>query len=365
MDKREFLIELKISNISAHKRIKYIKSFKNKSTKMLVCDEYGDVLVYPYLLLNGSGWSIASSVDKKSYFLNMLKERNIKAYNTLKLIDDVKSLDKHVLFEDKYGIVRAKPNNILNGSIPTIESALNKTNYFLAQLKEKNGRAYECLTMLDDYINGKSKIRFKDDYGILYIPPSRLLEGHIYGINSAIDKSEYWVNQAIEKHGNTYNYNKVSYNNSLDDVEIVCKKHGSFFQKPAYHLSGCGCPICNSSKSEKIIIELLNSKGIFAISQHTFENCKHKSELRFDFYLPTLNTVIESDGEQHYMPVNFGGISDEKANQEFEKCKIRDGIKNKYCKDNDIKLIRIPYWDFGRIEETLLEQLKQLNVQNT
>ncbi len=77
------------------------------------------------------------------------------------------------------------------------------------------------------------------------------------------------------------------------------------------------------------------------------------SKKRFDFYLPNLNICIEFDGRQHYNIDNsyFGG------EEEFLRIKERDGIKNQYCKDNDITLIRIPYWDIENIDKILKEKL--------
>ena len=40
-----------------------------------------------------------------------------------------------------------------------------------------------------------------------------------------------------------------------------------------------------------------------------------------------------------------------------EDRKIRDTIKNIYCQQNNIKLIRIPYWDFNNIEQILKQEL--------
>ena len=37
--------------------------------------------------------------------------------------------------------------------------------------------------------------------------------------------------------------------------------------------------------------------------------------------------------------------------------KVKDTIKTIYCKENNIKLIRIPYWDFDNIEEILCKEL--------
>lgn len=69
----------------------------------------------------------------------------------------------------------------------------------------------------------------------------------------------------------------------------------------------------------------------------------------FDFYIPSKNIAIEFDGEQHYRPVEyFGGV--DKYNKQIK----RDKQKTNYCSENNIELIRIPYWQFDEIE-TILE----------
>ena len=72
--------------------------------------------------------------------------------------------------------------------------------------------------------------------------------------------------------------------------------------------------------------------------------------MRFDFYLLNKNKIIEYDGIQHFKPITFGGISKERANENFETQKLKDKSKDEYCKNNNIELIRIPYWDFDNIE---------------
>ena len=58
----------------------------------------------------------------------------------------------------------------------------------------------------------------------------------------------------------------------------------------------------------------------------------------FDFFLPDINTIIEYDGAQHYMPVEYFG-----GEQQFAKQKNIDNLKNDWCKNNNIQLIRISY----------------------
>lgn len=116
--------------------------------------------------------------------------------------------------------------------------------------------------------------------------------------------------------------------------------------------SNGGCPKCNQSNGEKAVVKILHNK-IDYIIQYPFEDCKYKQVLPFDFYLPDYNICIEYQGIQHYEPVDFAGKGEEWALREFKDNQIRDQIKRDYCKDNNIKLIEIPYWDFENIEEIL------------
>ena len=112
------------------------------------------------------------------------------------------------------------------------------------------------------------------------------------------------------------------------------------------------------SKGEKRVAKYLDNKNIKYKRQYKFNDCKYKRELPFDFYISSLNIAIEYDGEDHYMIFTRGkSEAYEKAFNRFINTKIRDTIKTIYCKENNIKLIRIPYWDFDRIEEILEKEL--------
>jgi len=127
-------------------------------------------------------------------------------------------------------------------------------------------------------------------------------------------------------------------------------------------LSGRGCPECNKSKGEKKIDEILTKNNIPHDSEYTFEDLVGVGGglLRFDIPVfwdkekTKLRMLIEFDGIFHY----------EKQYDEdgFETLKIHDKLKNEYCKKNNIKLLRIPYWDFDNIEQ-ILE--KELNINKT
>lgn len=117
----------------------------------------------------------------------------------------------------------------------------------------------------------------------------------------------------------------------------------------------CGCS--KESRGEKQIKQYFNNNKISYIRQQTFSNCKSPKNrvLKFDFYLPNYNCCIEYDGRQHFIAIDaWGG---EESFQYRQEC---DNIKNQYCKDNDITLIRIPYTEYDNIETILDKELLQL-----
>lgn len=105
------------------------------------------------------------------------------------------------------------------------------------------------------------------------------------------------------------------------------------------------------SYGELIISKYLDNNGIKFNYNKSLKDCISSSKLRFDFYLPDYNTCIEFDGKQHFESVDYFG-----GEEEFEKVKIRDDIKNKWCLVNDIKLIRFNY---KQSEEEIIDYLSK------
>lgn len=105
------------------------------------------------------------------------------------------------------------------------------------------------------------------------------------------------------------------------------------------------------SKKEKEISKFLDSINICYKTEKAFKDCKNKHVLKFDFWLPNNHICIEFDGEQHFKPIKFGNKSKEEVEKDFESIKQNDKIKNEYCKENLINIIRIKYNE--NIEEKL------------
>lgn len=122
-----------------------------------------------------------------------------------------------------------------------------------------------------------------------------------------------------------------------------------------YHTLSCGCL---KSQWNMYINQLLTKKEI----EHQCEYAIYIDDKHywFDFYLPQYNLFIEYDGEQHFYPVSFG--ADEFTTQKnFELIQKRDKIKDEYCNENGINLLRIPYWEKDNIETIINNCLQRLN----
>lgn len=110
------------------------------------------------------------------------------------------------------------------------------------------------------------------------------------------------------------------------------------------------CGHCVISAGEEKIKSILQKINVVFEQQKTFDsliNSKTGRHLYFDFYLPDYNCCIEYDGEQHFHGWYLNHIN---KFQSLELIQYRDKIKNNFCKNNHIGLIRIPYTDFGKID---------------
>lgn len=149
------------------------------------------------------------------------------------------------------------------------------------------------------------------------------------------------------------------------DADFHCDICGCNWIDKADYVLRRGCPTCDSTSMEQEIGKILTKYHIDYKPQFSFVDCKDQKALPFDFYLPYYNILIEYDGQQHYRPVNFGGISDEKAYKNLQITQLHDSIKTSYCKANNIQLLRIPYWESKNIEQIILDNIKGVaTVQN-
>ena len=155
--------------------------------------------------------------------------------------------------------------------------------------------------------------------------------------------------QQTEKGKESQRKNVKKYQQTEKGKESQRKGHKKQYDK---YLEENGLERSEGSYGEQKVRQVLRESNLTFSEQHRFDDCKFKLPLPFDFYIPSLNTIIEYDGIQHFETT--GGWSDE---DHLKETIIRDTIKNDYCRRNNIKLIRIPYWEFDNIEQILSDLL--------
>jgi very-short-patch-repair endonuclease len=111
------------------------------------------------------------------------------------------------------------------------------------------------------------------------------------------------------------------------------------------------------------MIECLEELGFYENEDYLY-NCKLPEltkycgkALRFDFMFINHKRVFEFDGEHHEKTVKFGGISQEKAEEQFQKQQEYDKLKDDFCRENVYKMVRISYKDYKNILSILHSEL--------
>lgn len=140
-----------------------------------------------------------------------------------------------------------------------------------------------------------------------------------------------------------------------------CEKGHSYQTGVVNMVKAAGCPKCKQSMGEYRIQNYLKRLNIPFDDQYRYSDCRNELPLPFDFAIfdeaGNVACLIEYDGAQHFFPIEaFGG------EEGFKKTKQNDEIKNNYCKDNNITLIRIPYWLRDHVDEVLTYWLKHYQI---
>lgn len=117
----------------------------------------------------------------------------------------------------------------------------------------------------------------------------------------------------------------------------------------SHKTQSCGC---TNSRQEENIIKLLVTNNIKFNYQFRFNNMKDKV---FDFYINN-SYIIEYDGQQHFHYTGIGWDTKE----HFERTRQNDLLKNQYCFENNIPLIRIPFNEEYNFEDLKLETTRYL-----
>jgi len=251
--------------------------------------------------------------------------------------------------------------------------AKSSTEIYKQQVYELYGNEY---TVLGEYTGNKEDISMRHNTcnHEWSIRPNNFLSNNTKCPNcfgGVARTHEEFVQEVKDQVGDEY----IVQGQYVNSGENILMKHvncnNEYYVRPNDFLNkGERCPKCGTTKGEDRIRKNLFDYKFNFKEQYSISDCRAILPLKFDFGIfsdidiNTLKILIEFDGEQHFRPVRFYGISKERAKENFEKTKEYDKIKNNYCISNNIALIHIPYWEYKNIEIILEDILIFGNMKN-
>ena len=301
--KDEFLVKAEDLSRSATAKVKIICDY---------CGEEYEMVWFHYREIQDKNQKCACyNCRHKKRYTNDLKERQLKLYNEALKICNKK--------------------NIL---VSKIEDIKNNTSYI----------TYICP------IHGEQKMRINNLINGRECPQCNH-DSASERYRLSLDEVERRISDLGGKLLNKQDY----INGTKRNLIIECAYCGTPFVTSLVLFTQHGGQIClncrdTESIGERKIRIYLESNHILFEQEKWFSDCRDVKPLPFDFYLPDYNTIIEFDGEQHYKQGHF-------THSHLSYTQAHDVIKNEYCKNNNIRLIRIPYWNINNIEEILENKL--------
>lgn len=238
---------------------------------------------------------------------------------------------------------------------------------FFERFNESSNGEYELLSR---YTKQKDKIKVKHKLcGSVYeVYPTNFIHHKNRCMNGPCvterrSASQRWTQERFEEEVFSlvgYEYKVLGeYRNFLTPVKIRHNKCSNIYNAlPGNFIhQNKRCPKCISSKGEEKVEKVLVDAKVPHEREKRFSDCVYKRPLPFDFYgeYKGVSFCIEYDGEFHYHK-KF------RTEEEFEKQKVRDRIKDDYCKVNNIPLLRIPYFYKGNIKDIVLDFLKEITL---
>lgn len=260
--------------------------------------------------------------------MGLIRLSEYKSYNKKMLCKCVKDG-----YEWEVSLSNLKNKSKVN-PCPQCSNMIRITNEIIdAKLKNRN------IIRIGNYAGPKNKISFKCKID------GRIWESTLNNITNgqgcpSCSGKEKLTNEIIDKRLENRNIKRLDdYINSKTKINWKCLKtncDNEWMSTYSNIYNGKGCPICvkkNETRIYKYILSKYNKDQIKTQYKLIINNKKFFVDFVID------NIFIEYNGQQHYKPVeHWGGL------KAFEKQQKRDQELRDYCKENNIRLIEIPYW---------------------
>lgn len=353
-------------------------TYEGKDTHLIIKDKIGYYYSISFSNIKNHGIN-PLFVDSHNYF----SIQNIKLFLKINNCDYTLLTDKYInertklILTDSDGYLYTKTWTALR-RLNNFHIASDDNLYSITNIKlwcKLNNKPFELLS--EEYERNNIKLKWKclkegckEEFEMNWDHISRgvgcpFCDGKQVGISNCLATKNPEL--ASEWHS-TLNGDLTSYDvtcGKSQKVWWICKEcDHEWFALIANRSNGRGCPKCAESKGEKQLDIILTQYNILHDKQYTFDDLiglgggllKYDVPLFWDKEKTKLRMLIEYDGEFHY----------EKQYEDdgFETLQIHDQLKNEYCQKHNIKLLRIPYWDYDNIEQILCQELNLPYNQN-
>lgn len=225
----------------------------------------------------------------------------------------------------------------------------------------------DLIEIIGQYDRGSKKIEAKcNKCGLIWNPEAKALLanhgcpkcGHEKNRKSTQKKHSTYVDEVSKVHNNRIS---VIGNYEANDRRILvrCNKCQYEWLPVARNmLKGRGCPKCKLNKGETLIYNILIDLDINFKAQYIIKGLKTLNDgvPIFDFAIfdadDRVKLIIEFDGIQHYKPIDIWG-----GEERFFRQQIIDDYKNRYCDENNIKMVRIKYTELNNINHNYIKNI--------
>lgn len=320
-------------------------------------------------------------IDGCKYCLNKdlpewyVKEQIAKINPTIHLTEEYKGFsEKHNCFCSKHNLPTIKtPSELLDGKGCVECGKEQLANYHFLSNEEVNKNIHIINPHVDVvqyngcdessvFICNKHNINFNKYYPTLLYHESGCEECYVERLRKdmGISQNEF-EDRLREIHPELVVTGE--YINYKTPVDVYCIKHSFSYQltPPALFSRKSCCPKSKINYKEEQMCQILESWDFEIKRQKTFDECKDERLLPFDAYIIGTNVLLEYQGEQHYRPVTYSTQSYEDAVEKLKYTQKHDQIKRDFCKQNNMILIEVPYWEED-MQGYLFDRLVEKNV---
>jgi hypothetical protein len=253
-----------------YSKVKYINS---QIKIIIICKIHGDFEQVPSSHLQEHGCPNCGNITqskKKTYtcdeFIAKANEIHNNKYNYSK-VKYINSQTKVIITCKIHGDFEQVPNSHLQecgclqcGKIKSGDNQRFNNNDFIKKANEIHNNRYDYSKVEYTGSNNEVIIICKL-HGEFNQKPSK----HINAKHGCIKCSGTYqfstldfINKSLKTHGNKYNYDKSNYKNTNTKILITCYKCGDFEQNPSEHYNGANCPNCINSNYSKQSMVYLN-----------------------------------------------------------------------------------------------------------